>query len=320
MLTIVSDRWTDLLHDRHWWRRAWAASWRFAPHCIPCAALLTAANVIVAIGGDYAISRMKQPQAAVITDLGPILILYLSILIGLMVILVLSMVALAQWLLKLTMFARLFCEAEQAHENAGGDAAPSAYHLDSDAVANADQAIRKRWVYVMKVWLVASLLLLPPAVPLMVLVMLHSMIAGPMPLDIKVLGWPSWLTSPSVAFSAFAVGAVLTVICTAYSFVTIVFSAVSEMPAPRTAVVAMKESIKHWLPLCIITAIILLANIVITAPQMIAYLTPLAAFAKQSVVEACAQVWLGISSLVLWPLSVAPFCRITREIPEAGNG
>jgi len=280
---------------------------------------LTAANVIVAVGGNYAIYRMKQPQPAEITDILPILVLYLSILLGIAVILILTMVALAQWLMKLTIFARLLCQAEKAHEASEDGTAP-APNLNSEVVADAHKTIRQRWVYVMKVWLVASLLLLPVAVPLSALIMFHSMVAGPMPVDTKLLGWPAWLTSPSVLFSLGAFAAVLMVICTAYTFVTIVFSAVSDMAAARTAVVAMKESLKHWLPLCIITVIILVVNVVVTAPQVIASVTPLSGFAEQSAVQACAQVWLGIASLVLWPLSVAPFCRITKEIPEAVNG
>lgn len=319
MLTIAGDRFAQLLHDRQWWRLACAAAWRFAPRCLVCSLVLVVANLSVVLVSDRLIGKMKELNGQTITDLTGILAITLTALVALGVILVVSMWALGQWLLNLTAFARAFCLLEQSQAfSASGvrQAVPEAQTAAALDAALGD--IKARWFYVLKLWVIASLYLIVPAVPLSVLIALHAMFASTI-VDVKAFGWPQWLGGPLAAGSALLVGAILTVLCSAYTFVTIVFSAISPLPPARTASIALRESLKHLTPICGLTVIILLANIVVTAPQMILALTPLASCAKSSAVEVCAQIWLGLTSPFLWPLSVAPFCRIVRLEKESSD-
>jgi hypothetical protein len=303
MLTIDTDRWTQFLLDKQWWLEAWQASVKFAPRCIPCAAAIAIANLIVVGSTELFMHTLRSVKSVETpTDFGNLLLLTLGVLCSILFALGLTFWALWDWLVKLTAFAKLLLERQP---------------ITVDSSFDAIKQTAKRKGYLMKLWFVASLILLVPAIPLSMAIGFHSMLTGPTAmLNYREMPLPAWIFAPTTQIATAAVTFVLTVLTLAYTFVTVAFSAISQEPAGRTAWIALRQTAKHLLPLSAIAAIILLANLVITAPQVIIGLGGVGA-AHHPAVEAIAQVWLGIASPIVWPLSLAPFCRLVQPAKQA---
>jgi hypothetical protein len=216
----------------------------------------------------------------------------------------LSLWGLGEWLMRLTAFAMLLA-TERGTVN------------DPD-IREALNKTAERKGYLFKLWLVASLYLLLPVMPLSFIIGMKTTFGDPKHLvfDPAVVPPPAWLVDEQIGVGVTIAIVVLTLVTVLYTYVTIVLSAVSDLPAVRTANIAFRESLKNGVPLLVITAIILLANVAVTAPQMLIRLTPWGALCQTPLAETCAQIWLGITSLFVWPLSLAPYCRLIQRVDQ----
>lgn len=306
MLTIDMNGCKQFLFDRQWWRTAFERAWAFAPQCIVPAVVLTVSNLITVgatAGFMFAMKRLQQNTVTTTTDIGLVLLACIGVLLALIVALLAAFWALFEWMLKLTAFAEVVM-------NEDADAS-------AEKIQQALNTVKERRGYLMRLWFVASLWLLIPAMPVSLLIGLNSVLGGKQPLmDKSQLTLPPWLLDPNVQMTAQAVSIVLTLIFLAYSMVTIAFSAISKDGPSATAWVALRETMKNLIPLCLLIGALSLVNIVITAPQMVIALTGVD-WIHHPAVEAVAQLWLGLTSLVAWPLTMAPVCRLVRGYERA---
>lgn len=312
MIKIRSALFASLMSDRQWWQHVWKASLRFAPRCLSCAATLVGANVLIILTSSLLsgqLGKLNMTDASSVTagaDLLQLLCICVATLLALMVGLLLIAWALWKWVIKLTAFSRFLVLS--------GDQTMGSAEIDSGIVSALKEMEQRRW-YLMKVWWVASLLLLLPAMPLSLLVVIKVLAAEPA-LQSNLFQIASWTGSPLYKWGEPIAAFVLTVITLQYTLMTITFSSVSDDPPGATAFAACRQSLRYALPLSVVTAVILVANTIITTPQILLSLNGGKSIADGTAAQVCLQVWFGLCSLVVWPLSVAPLCRVAGVSAE----
>jgi hypothetical protein len=298
MLTVGGDRWTEVMSDAEFWQRAWRTALRFVPMFIPCAAGIGIGNLIAVFGLGFVDARISALQKSTVTELTDLVAPLLVALFTLFGSLAVSLWAIWQWMLKLTAYARSLCSGadEQAAE--------------SQPAACLQDVLSKR-SYLSGVWLFASLYLLVPCFPLASLIAWRTVLYSKSPMfDVSVLHLPPWLFSSEIQIGGSVIACFLTIIVVGYTFAVLRCSANSKLSAHATATQTLLKCGRQFGALFTISAVVLLINIILTAPQMIAQMTPLATWARSMAVEAIAQTWLAIASVVVWPLSLAPYCRL----------
>lgn len=272
------------------WRNSLAAAQNFWRRCI-WAALGLALSNIIAIGTlNYFDHQLQQLQnTEVVYGLDKLIQIAGVVLVGLIAGLIIGFWALYKWLFLLTAFARVLQVSGWSYSDS-----------DVDAALNEIKAKRG---YLAQVWLFASAFLLLPVVPLSVAIALGFVIRKPQYMQSVQL--PEW-ASPA----AIGIGAITAVISFAYSLVTIVWSSKFETSAAKTAWNALRECFSNCLPITVITVVVLFLNLVISAPYMLLFFTGWQQMIESNIfLGVITQIWFGASSAVLWPLSVAPYCR-----------
>ena len=211
------------------------------------------------------------------------------VLLGLIAGLIIGFWALYKWLFLLTACARVLLKKGWNYSQADID----------EAITE----IRAQKGYLAQVWLFASGFLIIPAVPMAVAIALAFVVRKPHYL--QSLTMPSWAPTAGLI-----VGAITAVITFAYSFVTIVVSAKLAESAAKTSWIAVRECFENWLPITVLTVVVLLLNLLISAPYMLFVFTDWQQLIEENILLGIiTQIWFGVASAVLWPLSLAPYCR-----------
>lgn len=295
----------EFLLDKNWWRAAWKKAWLFAPRCTACAMALTVGNLIIVFGSQQMQIRMHLLQSAEgITSIEPIVQILLIGLTVMALSLLLTLWSLSVWMVQLTIFAN-------AVQNAGTI-------ITREIFSESASVIRKRKKFFAKVWLVASLYLLIPIFPIALMIALKA-VTGP---EFTVGGQalvpvPSVLNQDNLQVAITIFGAALSVLALAYSMTTLVFSSVSTAGPGSTANAALSECFKHSGMVLVVAVAVTVLNMIVTAPSLALTMMNLPSLPGSNVWLAClGQIWIGISSVVLWPLSVAPFCELVRSSSE----
>jgi hypothetical protein len=319
MITIRRVLLSSLIRDSQWWRHVFRAAVEFAPRCIPCAMAMAIANILFILTTAVAeaqLAKLKAPgllDSAASADILQPLVYSLGCFLVMIVSLLISLAALSDWLVKLTAFSRILIRFNDQWSQSEA--------IDWKAeISSALKETKNRGWYLMKLWLVASAILLVPSIPMCMLISFKVLAAEPMMLDgIKAFGLDAWITDPRLQATVSICAFVLTVIVLLYSLVTIAFSAVSELSPLSTALAAFRQSLRHLGPLLIITTAIIVVNTLVTAPQSLLALVGVKSIADSCVGQVCAQIWFAASSLVIWPLSMAPYCRLTSLVDARGD-
>jgi hypothetical protein len=273
-----------------WWRCAIRAALVFAPSCLPPAFGLSCANVSMLLGMHVIYAAINQPQPE-IDQLGKAAAIGLACsAAGL----VLICWAVTVWLFRLTAFARAWLTADR----------PGKQDV-RDSIAET----RKRTGYLAKLWLVASFYLLMPVLLLCVLMGLKIVTSpeyvGHSAFQLKLPLWADYAASAGLAALVF--------FATAYSLLAIVVSSVSSMPARQAAQEALLLFCRTWAATLVVTLVMFLINCVIATPQALLSVTRFVNVPRTPLaVDIGLQVWLALTSSVLWPLSVAPYCELLR--------
>lgn len=295
MFSIRADGWQRFFVDWAWWKRTLSTVFRFAPRCIAPAIGLTIANVAVVLCTFF---MQRQMQGAETLEQ----LIAIAVMAVAVTVFALSVCfwALGVWLIKLTAFARAFM-LERSN--------PS----DADFI-EAEQLMKARKWYLLKVWLFASALLMVPAFPLCLLVAMRVLVDQSKQInDPTILPIPAALVTPEYQAISMIAMVVLTIVSMVYSFEIVVATAVSEESPVETAIKTLKQTMKHGPVLLAVTTLIMFVNFVVTTPQLIAEITPWSAIVRHSaLLQSLAQVWLGITSVVIWPLSLTPFCEMAE--------
>lgn len=295
----------NFLLDRTWWRDAFGSAWSFAPQCVFSATALTIGNLIVVIGSDQMQARMRVIQVHDgITQIEPVVQVLVIGLVMLCSSLALTLWSLSLWLAKLTIFARAMVVSPSMP--------------DAEQYAEAAKVVRSKKLFFARVWLVASAYLIIPVFPLALLLALKT-VSGP---EFTIAGTalvplPAGLTPSTLQITVAVVGGILSVVALAYSTTTLVLSSISEAGAGRTATAALTQCFKHAGTVLLLSFVVTILNVIVGAPSYVLTASEMLHLPDASLVLACVgQVWLGVSSVVMWPLSVAPFCELMRSRSE----
>jgi hypothetical protein len=296
------------LVDSDWWKSLFSCAIRFAPRCIFAAGALALGSCLL-VGGQYFFySRIGSlATSGSVSDISVIIAAGIACMLSTIVGLLVSVWATFLWLLRLTAFAAVYSEK-------GAQATKSDF----------DEAIRvtrTRVPYLLKFWLVASLYLLLPLLPFCVLVGMGVIsridwsVAGE-----QLISFPSWLTPSFTTNLLLFVGTPLMVLCQAYTFVGIIFSAQGEEKPAENATAALKFSFLQAVPVLALTVLVFVVNIVLTTPlSIIAPLLKWPPIEENLALALAFQVWLAVTSTVVWPASVAPFAMLMPRSGGAGT-
>ena len=279
------------LSSLKWWERAVRLALAYAPNCILPALALSGANIVMLLGMHLILTAVNQSQVNLDDVIRAGCIGIGSLLVGLL----LTCWSVGVWLFRFTAFAEALLTS----------AAP-----DRMLFAQSIAKTRKRAKYLAGFWFFVSLILLVPFAPLCAFVAL-KIIASPDYIGAGLLpvSLPEWVTYVTTAAIV-----VLTAVITAYSLVALVVSSVSALPPRDAAVEALRLSARFWVPLSVITAIVLLVNFLISSPQALFGFASVAQINRtQLIVDIGLQVWLGLTSAVIWPFSIVPFCELLRD-------
>lgn len=317
-----------------WLKNTWKICLAFVPECILPAGLMTFAGLAVSLGFNFCLEELKKSQVLQLQTLVTALLVLVLVLI---VCLVCFIWGFTVWLVRLNTFTHAFCMFNVRHGKllapvSAGNIPPNQTTAALDAgsteeatsgasentITQADVKsqfksshafILKRRKYLARFYAIVSLVALPPIFFWMILcaVKLYSSMGSmspamlrislPLPLDIAVTS------------SLFLVGVYLV----GLSCMSVVVSSISTAGANNAAWDCIKLSFKYFLPMSIISIIILILNVVIATPQFV--LNPAAVFSTSFMSEPLLhsvgnQVWQGITSLVLFTISVSPYCAL----------
>lgn len=289
----------QFLLEAGWWKNAFSAAMTFAPFCLVCGLGIAILNIIVVIGTDQVQQRLGTALIGEQPDLTQLLAVCCVALVVLFGVFLGTFWFLWEWVLHLTAFAHAWISS-------GGK--PQTEQFKSSV---ADMRQKKQFILV--TWLVASVYMLVPAAPLVVMIAL-KMVTGP---EYNLAGGqalvplPAWMKEPTVLLGAVIACFVLTIVTLGYTMITTAFSAVSKSGAATTANAALLEYFRHFGLVSAIAMIMLVINILISAPYLMVPSWDYHAFFRQNVwMAVAAQVWVGVSSLVLWPITLSPLCHL----------
>lgn len=281
----------SFLKDKSWWLKSFRAALSFAPACWWPALLLGVANLALLLGVRYLYNSMRVPEM-------PVQELMKIFAIGCAVALssVIAMTwAFGSWLLRLTAFAHACMQADRLPSRA----------LWQESLLK----VRGQKLYLVKLWAIASVYLLMPAFGMCILTVV-KLVQSPMLLT-QTAGaalpqpWYVCLLDSAI----FGVSAV----STSYSMILLVLSSVTVAAAGETAWSAVVTMANRLIPLLLLGLFVLGFNVLVSTPQIIWAGGALLESLDQNVYALIAwQVWFALSSCVLWPWSVLPYCQFLK--------
>jgi hypothetical protein len=295
VMAFASELDVNFVSDKSWWRHAFASALAFAPFCYVPAFVLCVADIIVLLTVEH---LNRSMNASMITPAD----LWQSAVLGLLasaLSFLLTLWAFWSWLCRLTAFGRVFNKSDHVPDK-------EEFQQAIDYVASQQKVFAKIWMF-------ASFYVLLPAIPLCFFVLLTS-VSAPELTSMHVTNFtlPVWVMVLG-GFVCFA----LTAIACAYTFVVFAVSANYDNNNPQSAGYIAKRSFqlfwRHFSLFAGTSAMVLLANIVITRPMIFWTQQTLELTKLQIGFEICWQVWFAIASVVLWSLSLAPFCQLVKN-------
>lgn len=274
-----------------WWRQALRTAISVVEQFLFPALGMAIANMATVAAGYYVFNATKGEEVNIEVLLRATAIAGGAALLAI----VLSIWMLAIWLVKLTAYCRALLQFPESPSNKNFRICVG--------------EIRTRRMFLFQVWLIGSVYMLVPGIVFSNLFIAKTFLASKYSLPaISVAPWVSGALSAALV--------VFTILIAAYSFVLMVLSAISSQTASQTASQAWKLLIQEWKPLTVISGLVLILNLVIGAPQAIPALWNNSGldFVNSTLVSQLAcQFWLGLSSAILWPLSLAPFCTFLKD-------
>jgi hypothetical protein len=269
-----------------WWRDTIRSVARLASRFALPAAALTIANIVAVVALDRVQSALNGQ------DLNADL-LSQSILIGIVsmfMTIALMLWSFGMWLLRLTAVAR----SRLVHGA-----------ISADLFEQSLQEVSPHKMYLSKIWMIASIWLLVPITPLSMLFTLRIAATSGLATDTLGLAIPAWsvgLMNVSILFLLFIGGA--------FSFLVLAVSSFLTLSPRKVCIEAAALGSRRIGAVAGMTLILLFFN-AIASPMSVANLAAGISIEKLPLAAQIAlQMWLGVCSCVLWPLSVLPFCEL----------
>lgn len=276
-----------------WWRSATSFAIKQAGEFRLAAIVITASNLLAVIA-DRAMNDMLSMSEL---DLAKVLTVALVGLLVTAVALGLALWSLYIWFTKLIAFSTVWF-------NRGSF--PS---MSLNEVHATMRKEKRSLLNQLSIW--STLILSPLIFPLATFIGL-KMLSNPKytAFGQRLVPIPSW------ADPLLLVGiAVLTIITLGYVELTIALTGRNDAISGKTVAIAgVTVFVKQFSIVCVLSVIVVALNVLVSAPQMVLLMTPYASILTEGPlaiwINAASQVWLGILSVVLWPLSVLPFCQL----------
>lgn len=262
----------------------------FAPHCILPASLLALANISLVLS-LYTLSDASSLESLTLEQLTQKFAAgSLCSLFGI----VLTVWALTIWLNRLTAFCRFRLQTKDNQ-------------VDSKkAVKLAICEIGQSQKTLFKFWLIFSLYLLTPVIPLTFLILIQTIAYSPTLQALNLFTVPA-----SVNYILIAGIAILTVVSAAMTIAATAIASKLNVSSQMAATQSIKLFLNQSLVLCLITTLVLLVNALVSAPQLLIVSSQQA---RPDLTWAIfSQIWLGATSTILWTLSFCPALELLRR-------
>lgn len=287
------------LSSKDWWR---SSIDRIKPNCkgfILAAALMAlsnSCNIVAnsAMNGGMDLGLIGQSPV----DLSKIMTASILLLVGSIIGLVTGLIALSLWLVDLTASALQYLNPEKSFHECRQEIKSNTKHLTAT-------------------WFIGALYLLTIIIPMSVLISI-SIIAN---MKISLYGEPLLALPESWSLPMNLLSGFFMLLTIDYSLMLTVFSASivirPRIAASQTAVIMTSRVGDMFL----LNIAVLLLNIGISAPFSIVSLIPQFSFLDKNIAYGIGcQLWLGLTSLITWPLSVLLFAEYLKpKIKEMEN-
>lgn len=279
----------SVLTDGNWWKEALSDSLLFLPYCIFPALLLALANIalVVCMNTLSDTSSLESITLEALTQ--KVAIGLITSLLGIS----LTIWSLTIWLDRLTAFCHLrFSQDTQDRKT---------------QVKSALAAIKQNKKTLFKFWFTFSLYLLIPISPLTILLSVQTLAASPSLKALNMVAIP-----PELALINNCGIGVFTVVTLAMTMAATAVASKLSSSAQAMAAQSVKLFLNRALALCLIAAVVLVVNAIISAP-LVLFTGGQMATQSDLLTGILTQVWLCITSSILWTLSLCPAVEYLRR-------
>ena len=291
-----------LLANGYWLKNTIKLSYIFAPKCIFPAIILTTGGLAMTAGQFFGLSQMHLELVQMANLLSALAILLTTF----VVVLVCLVYGFTLWLVRLSTFTHAFNEIDMAAKHL-----PSRENLKS-IFESSHKFMLSRKTYLTKFYLFVSMVMIMPVIIWMTLFSLKLLSSMPSS-DPMLAKFPlPWGASVGITIGLVIMGCYLI----GLSMTSVVVSSISKAPASAAAWDCIKLSFTRFFPMVAIVIVIAILNTVIATPQIL--LHPLDQFSMVNTQESlpaslASELWEGITSVMLFTLTLAPFCELFRE-------
>ncbi len=288
-----------LIFDIGWWRDALRLTLQFAPFCIAPGVFMALAGAVT----NTAAVVFAEPLRSNPVELQQLLMAMGVLLLGLLLGLAFIIIGFGGWLFRLSAFSFALIEASSSEYLSGlsKDARKAAFK-------SAIKAVEPKKVHIGAVLLWATLYMLVPFFVLSACTIV-KIISMPMVMGASVVRVPAWA---DIICNVIAIPNFLFLLV--FSIVALVVAACSPLKARPAAVLSLKLSVQHILPLSIISIAFTLLSCAIGAPNDLRQMMdPQAVMGEHDpLVRVLNHVWQSLAGIFLFPLSFIPFCDVLR--------
>jgi hypothetical protein len=296
-----SWRAVGLLFNKTWLLNTLRLCQIFSVRCILPAVLLTSSGLCMTVGFFFSTSQIHPENTQFTSILAAMGMLFATMVLFL----VFWIWGLLTLLVRLSIFSHVFYALDMTSK------LPAAAEIQA-IIASSHEFVSSRKKYFAQFYMVLSLVLIPPVLVAMVLFTVKSLTmtppnSGAMPLKI--------LLPPAVDVALTLVLAITSAYIAGVSFCAVAVSSGSREDANLAAWDCIKLSFRMFFPMMAIVVIIAVVNTVVATPQFCLHPMEYLSFANTTTTlpsTICSELWSGITSVILFTLSLAPFCELLR--------
>jgi hypothetical protein len=282
-----------------WWKNALLLSVVFARHCILPSLLWLSALATLLIPSIFLVVTFKKSVVEISQ-----LVQALAVYVGTAIVAVpLIFFCFGTWLARLTAYSAAFQSFSREELLSDNLQKARIVTLQSEAL----ERTKRQKIFLAKFWTTLTIILIVPCFVFFVSMLVLCCTSA------TVLGSSALQLPAAFVVVVKVLCAVSGLITTVVSFVGITVSAVTDTEPVKQAKKAVSDSVKGLFPLTIITALSVLATVLITSPQEIFQSGPVALGAiNVSWISVAQEIWRAISSTIVWTISLAPVCEYMR--------
>jgi hypothetical protein len=280
-----------------------AAVVTFVPYCVLPATLVTIASIIFIIGNVSTLAQFSRSIVNLSDLLSASIVFLASITVGM----VLLLAGLSRWIFVLLAFCRFWLEI-LSEEGQVNDLA----NLKQQAITE----IIKRKASLAKFWLLLLAVLLLP------MMLFCSALGLKLISLVGLFGAQAVILPRSVDFILLPIAIILAVGLTIVSLIAMPVAAMSTDNAGQAVKQTFVVCLKKFPQALLLSLLVMIVNTAVASPQLLSnwasfesYLLP----STNIVLAVFAQIWQGLVSVILFPISLIPFCELIRDTIPTDN-